>query len=90
MKASTFGKNKSTNISNVTFSSVNTTAAPARTLSRRTIINDSRLSSHFQTTKCALSMEASSLRYVGYALGKGLEESIVRGWDDLDQEDDGT
>jgi hypothetical protein len=60
-----------------------------RMISPRTIRNDSRLSSNFQITKCALSVEASSLRYIGYALNS-LEESMVRGWDDLDQEDDGT
>lgn len=90
-KASNLCTNKSaTSISNSTLPRISSSTAPARTLSRRTIINDSRLSSQFQTTKCALSVEASSLRYVGYALGNSAEESIVRGWDDLDQEDDGT
>mmetsp|Transcript_9151 Transcript_9151/g.17230 ORF Transcript_9151/g.17230 Transcript_9151/m.17230 type:complete len:95 (+) Transcript_9151:165-449(+) len=84
VKANTFCKQKSSSNSNINFS------YPARTLSRRTIMNDSRLSSSFQTMKCALSVEASSLRYAGYALGNSAEESMIRGWDNLDQEDDGT
>lgn len=60
-----------------------------KSISKRTITNDSRLSTTFQTTRTAVMVEASSLRYAGYIM-TGTEESMVRGWDDLDEEDDGT
>eukprot|EP00979_Chaetoceros_neogracilis_P018064 scaffold10550_cov271-Chaetoceros_neogracile.AAC.43 len=67
----------------------NCTSSSRRTLSQRTITNDSRLSSKFQTTRNALAVEASSLRYAGYIMTDA-EESMVRGWDDLVEDEDGT
>ena len=57
--------------------------------SKRTIFTNSRLSLHFQTTRNALAVECSSLRFKGYVMN-GAEENMLRGWDDSDEDEDGT
>ncbi len=61
----------------------------SKTLSKRTANTYARLSSLFQTTRTALAVEASSLRFTGYAL-VGAEENLLRGWDDIEEDEDGT
>ena len=62
---------------------------------RRTIISrantDIRARTRLQTARAAVSVEASSLRYVSYIMG-GPEDSMLRGWDDcvLVTDEDGT
>ena len=49
-----------------------------------------RLSTTYATTRTALAVEASSLRYMNYLMISP-ESAIGRGWDDLvDDDDDGT
>jgi len=64
------------------------TSKSARTESKRSISSHDRISNTFQTTRTALAVEASSLRYAQYFMTPS-EESIARGWD-LDEDEDGT
>lgn len=62
-----------------------------RTESTRTIYTNQRLSCTFNTCRNALATEATTSRYIMYAVN-GSEQPIARGWDDLIdmEEDDGT
>lgn len=63
----------------------------ARTESARTIYTNQRLACTFNSCRNALAIEATTARYLMYAIN-GSEEAIARGWDDLIvmEEDDGT
>ena len=75
-----------TSASSNTKSSSSSRTSDARIPSQRTITNDSRLSNQFQTIRTALAVEASSMRYAGYIMTQA-EESLMRGWDLIDDED---
>lgn len=57
----------------------------------RTIHTNQRLSCTFQTMRSALAVEASTARYLMYAINSS-EEVMTRGWDamNIDEDDDGT
>ncbi len=64
--------------------------ARTRTLeSRRTIGHNERNSCIFQNTRSSIAVEASSLRYVHYLKSQS-EDALPRGWDDMEEEEDGT
>mmetsp|Transcript_10459 Transcript_10459/g.15841 ORF Transcript_10459/g.15841 Transcript_10459/m.15841 type:complete len:89 (-) Transcript_10459:879-1145(-) len=64
--------------------------ARTRTLeSRRTIGHNERNSCIFQSTRTAIAVEASSLRYVHYLKSQS-EDTLPRGWDDMEEDEDGT